>query len=177
MNKNVNATDKNLLKSGYDLPVYGLDNGTFYYLHIPALFFILCSFCCVVITLKLAMRHGNFRKFFTWSKSNRFVVYLAVCDGTFNLAHSMDHIHYIINREHVRPKGLCVFYGFLLLEFISSQILMVNVVAINAFFIMVFKKQVNFGQYDWRLLSWTFGIPFVCASGAAAFEQFGPTGS
>jgi hypothetical protein len=54
---------------------------------------------------------------------------------------------------------------------------MSNVVAINAFMIMVFKKQLIFGKYDWKLLTWTFGIPFVCASVAGALKQCGPAGS
>jgi hypothetical protein len=177
MNENSSSSETSGLRSGYDLPVYGLSNGSFYYIHIPALVCILCSFSCVIITLTFAFKHGNFRKFFTWSKSNRFVVYMAICDGGFNIIHSMDHIHYVVTKEHVRPKELCDLYGFLLVEFISSQILMSNVVAINALMIMVFKKQLIFGKCDWKLLTWTFGIPFVCASVAGAFKQFGPAGS
>ncbi|XP_053383031.1 uncharacterized protein LOC128549702 [Mercenaria mercenaria] len=166
-----------VLKSGYDLPVYGLANGSFYYLHIPALFCLCCSLCCVVITLTLSFKHGNFRTFFSWTKSERLIIYLAICDGGFNIFHSMDHLHYVITKDHVRPKELCELYAFLLAEFVASQNLMVNIVAINAFTIMVFKRNINFGTYDWRLLAWTFGFPFIGATAVAVTGQLGPNGS
>ncbi|XP_053400394.1 uncharacterized protein LOC123558079 [Mercenaria mercenaria] len=178
MNNSTNTVSENtVLESGYDLSVYGLANGVFYYLHIPALFCISCSFCCVVISLILSFRHENYRTFFSWTKSERFIVYLALCDGGFNISHSMDHLQYVITKYHIRPKELCEFYGFLLAEFISAQNLMVNVVATNAFTLTVFKKNIDFGKYDWRLLAWTFGLPFVGATAAAVTGQLGPTGS
>ena len=174
--KNI-SDPSNEIKNGYDLPVYGLASGTFYYLHVPALFCILCSFICVVIALTLSFRQKDYKIFFSWTKSERFVVYLAICDGGFNIFHSMDHMQYVITRDHVRPIELCEFYAVMLAEFVSAQILMVNVVAVNAFILMVFKKKLNFGKYDWRLLVWTFALPFVGATAVAVSGQLGPNGS
>ncbi|XP_045211074.1 uncharacterized protein LOC123562504 [Mercenaria mercenaria] len=171
------SCEKVELKSGYDLPVYGLDSGSFYYLHIPALFCIFCSFSCVVTALTLSFRNRDYKKFFSWAKSERFVVYLAICDGGFNIFHSMDHMQYVITKDHVRPKELCEFYAFSLAEFVASQTLLVNIVAINAFTLMVLKKNINFGKYDWRLLAWTFGLPFIGATAVAVTGQLGPNGS
>ncbi|XP_045215013.1 uncharacterized protein LOC123565070 [Mercenaria mercenaria] len=165
------------MKSGYDLPVYGLANGTFYYIHIPALICIFSSLCCVIIVLTLSFRHRSYRTFFSWTKSERFIVYLAICDGGFNIFHSVDHLHYVIVKDHVHPKELCEFYGFTLAEFITAQNLIVNIVAINAFMLMYFHKNLNFGKRDWKLLTWTFGVPFVGATAAAISGQFGPGGS
>jgi hypothetical protein len=162
------------LKDGYDLPVYGLDNGLFYYLHVPALLCILCSFTCACTVIILSFRYKDYRKFFSWTKSERFAVYLAICVGGFNTFHSMDHMQYVITKDHVRPIELCQFYGFMLAEFVAAQILMVNVIAINAFILMVFKKKINFGKYDWRLLVWTFGLPFVGSTAVAVTGQLGP---
>lgn len=164
-------------RNGYDLPVYGLDNGLFYYLHIPALTCILCSFCSVIAVLILSFRHRNYKKFFNWTKSERFIVYLAVCDGGFNLFHGMDHVQYIISQEHIRPVELCEFYAFTLTEFMTAQNLMVNIVAINAFMLMYWHKNLDFGRKDWRLLVWTFGAPFIGSLVAAFTGQFGPCGS
>lgn len=166
-----------VLRRGHDLPVYGLANGSFYYIHIPALFCIFSSLCCAIIVLTLSFRHRHYKTFFTWTKSERFVVYLAICDGFFNLFHSVDHLHYVIAKDHVRPKELCEFYGFTLAEFITAQNLIVNIVAINAFMLMYFHRNIDFGKRDWRLLAWTFGVPFVGATTAAVTGQFGPGGS
>ena len=87
------------------------------------------------------------------------MVYIAVCDGLFNVAHSIDDLHMVITRDHVRPKELCEFYGFTLAEFITAQNLMVNIMAVNAFMLIYFQSYLKFGRYDWRLLAWTFGAP------------------
>lgn len=164
-------------KSGYDLPVYGLDNGLFYYLHVPALLCIISSFCCVIIVLVLSFRHKSYRKFFSWTKSERFIVYIAICDGCFNLFHGTDHVQYIITEEHVRPVELCELYAFVLTEFMTAQNLIVNLVAVNAFMLMYWHINLNFGKKDWRLLVWTFGAPFVVSCVAAVTGMFGPCGS
>ncbi|XP_069117978.1 uncharacterized protein [Argopecten irradians] len=156
--------------SGYDLDVF--DQGHFYGIHIAALLCIFISFSCAmtVITASFTQRKTNF---FTWSKSDRFVVYIAICDGLFNIAHSLDHTQILITRSHVKPEGLCVFYGFMLSEFLTAQILMINLVAINAFCLIVFNKDVPFGKYDHRLLIWTFGTPLVVSIVAVSLNQFG----
>lgn len=164
-------------KSGYDLPVYGLENGQFYSIHIPAITCIILSFISVVAILVASFRLQSIKTFFSWTKSERFVVYLALCDGLFNVAHSMDHTHIVLTRNHVYPKELCEFYGFMLAEFITAQNLMVNVVALNVFVLIYFKKDLNFGAYDYRLLLYTFGLPCAGGSVAAYFGTLGPNGT
>ncbi|KAJ8310604.1 hypothetical protein KUTeg_012469 [Tegillarca granosa] len=165
------------LGSGYDLPVYGLDNGQFYFIHIPAMICIALSFFSAVTILIASFKMQNYRTFFCWTKSERFVVYLAICDGLFNIAHTVDHAHIAITKNHVYPRELCEFYGFMLAEFITAQNLMVNVVAINAFILIFFRKSFKFGKYDWKLLLWTFGAPFLGAMAAAFAGQLGPNGT
>lgn len=165
-------------QSGYDLPVYGIKNETFYSIHIPAIICITCSFVCAVIAITLSFKKQSYRTFFNhWSKSERFIVYLALCDGLFNVSHFTDHLHIVIVRDHVYPKELCEFYGFNLAVFITAQNLMVNIVAINAFMLIYFNKNLNFGTRDWRLLLWTFGAPFLGAAIAGIAGQLGPNGS
>lgn len=165
-------------KNGYDIPVYGIDNGSFYYIHIPAIVCICTSFVCVVVALVLSFRQHGCGTFFTnWTKSERLVVYLAICDGLYNVSHFTDHVHITIVKDMVYPKELCEFYGFNLAVAILAQILMVNVVAINAFMLIYFDKNLNFGQRDWKLLIWTFGVPFLGAVAAAISGQMGPNGT
>lgn len=87
------------LRDGYDLPVYGLDNGQFYSLHVPALTCILPSLISAILAITLSFRKTPKRAFVDWTKSGRFVVYMAICDGAFNLAHSMDHLHITITKS------------------------------------------------------------------------------
>ncbi|XP_060085151.1 uncharacterized protein LOC132564514 [Ylistrum balloti] len=168
---NVNVSDTSVPRSGYDLDVF--DHGNFYGIHLSALLCILVSFLCAitVITASFTKRKTNF---FAWSKSDRFVVYIALCDGLFNVAHSLDHTHVLVTRSHVKPKGLCAFYGFILSEFLTAQTFMVNLVAINAFCLMFFNQDIPFGKWDHRLLIWTFGAPLIASTVAVSLNQFGP---
>lgn len=171
---NVNQVPEN----GYAIPVYGLSNGTFYYIHIPAMICIASSFICAVIAIVLSFKRQNYHRFFThWTKSERFIVYLALCDGLFNVSHFTDHMHIAVAKNHVYPLELCEFYGFTLALFITAQNLMVNIVAINAFMLIFFNKNLDFGCRDWRLLAWTFGAPFVGATIAGIAGQLGPNGA
>lgn len=178
-NSTVNPVNpKKEMKSGYDLPVYGIGNETFYAIHIPAIICIVSSFTCAVIAITLSFKRQSYSHFFTkWSKSDRFIVYMALCDGLFNVSHFTDHMHIVIVKNHVYPKELCEFYGFTLAVFITSQNLCVNIVALNAFLLMYFNKNLNFGRWDWKLLVWTFGVPFLGATISAIAGQLGPNGS
>ena len=172
----VNSSTARPIHSGYDLPVYGLDNGQFYVIHIAALCCITASFCCALTTFICSFRSHR-RPFFLWSQSDRIVVYLAVCDGLFNVSHSLDHLHYVIQHGHVTPPALCAFYGFMLSEFISAQNLLVLITAINACLLVYRYRGISFGQYDWRLLVVTFGTPALFGIVAACYNSFGPTGT
>lgn len=164
-------------RSGYDIPVYGMANGSFYYIHVPAILCICSSLTSAILTIILSFRRRSYRTFFrNWSKSERFVIYLALCDGLFNMSHLTDHMHVVIARNHVHPKELCIFYGFNLTVFVTAQVLMVNICAINSFMLMFFDKDLKFGRNDWILLLWIYGVPFLGSTISAFSGQFGPNG-
>ncbi|XP_052278804.1 uncharacterized protein LOC127877179 [Dreissena polymorpha] len=166
------------LRDGYDLALYGISDGTFYGIHIPAIICIATSFTCAVLAIVFSFRSKSYKTFFSrWSNKDRIVVYSAICDGLFNIAHITDHMQILIARSHVYPRGFCEFYAFILAEFITAQILMVNIVAITAFVLVRWDKHINFGTKDCRILLWTFGAPFVGATIAGGLGKFGPTGS
>ena len=174
--KGPRAAGSRVLRDGYDLDVYGLDTGWFLYIHVPAL-------CCIFLSLLSASAvivfsfRSQTRTFFSWTRSERFVVYLSLCDALFNITHSMDHLQMAITKEHVYPVELCEFYSFFIGEFVSAQLLMTNVAAINAFGLIFLQKQFKLGKYDWRLLLYTFGVPFVMSICAVNLGYYGPSGS
>eukprot|EP00111_Clytia_hemisphaerica_P015028 TCONS_00044237-protein len=168
---------KKVLIDGWDLPVYGIEQGQFAAIHIPALTCIFLSLIAAICVLVFSFKTKSFRTFFMWNKSERFVVYLAICDGLFNICHSLDHLHIFITHDHPYPKSLCEFYGFMLAEFITAQNLMVNVVSINAFVLIYFRTNMDFGKCDYKLLLWTFGLPFVAAIVALSLGTMGPNGT
>ena len=171
----VNASN---MLSGYDLPVVGLTSGNFSQLHLIALCCIALSFISALTVLVMSCRDNrHLRGFFEWREIDRFVVYIAICDGSFNICHSMDHIHVFITKDHVRPKALCQTYAFLLVEFIEAQVLMVNLIAINMFVLIYFEKKLDFGRCDWKLLLWMFIVPTTTNVVALSFDRLGPNGA
>lgn len=165
------------LVDGYDIPVYGIKEGTFYNIHVPALICICLSFICALTIIGYSFYHQHFSTFFQWTKSERFVVYMALCDALFNTAHFTDHMHIAVTKTLPRPKSLCAFYGFMLAEFITAQNLMVNIVAINVFILVFYRKHLNFGKCDYRLLLYIFGAPALGGLIAGSLGQLGPNGS
>ncbi|XP_061173516.1 uncharacterized protein LOC133182678 [Saccostrea echinata] len=174
--ENVTLQEKKAPRDGYDLDVYGLDTEWFLFIHIPAL-------CCIFLSLLsasaviIASFRSQTRSFFSWMRSERFVVYLSLCDALFNLSHSMDHLQMVITKEHVYPRELCEFYAFFIGEFVTAQLLMTNVAAFNAFGLIYLHKQFRLGRYDWRLLLYTFGFSFVLSTIAVNLGYYGPSGS
>jgi hypothetical protein len=157
--------------------VSGLENGQFLVIHIPALTCIFLSFISAITVIAISFKKKSYKTFFSWSKSERFVVYMALCDCLFNMAHTIDHLHIVITKDHPHPREICIYYGFMLAVFITAQTLMVNIVAINAFMLIFFHRQINFGKYEWRLLTYIFGVPAVGGIIGIALGQMGPNGS
>ncbi|XP_052764115.1 uncharacterized protein LOC128206030 [Mya arenaria] len=177
VSNNTTQSDRFLFKNGYDIPVYGLVKGTFYYIHIPAIVCIAASLVCALATIILSFKNRRAGEFFPkWSKGQRLVVYISTCDGLFSFTHLLDHLQILFTMDHVRPKVLCAFYGFIMTVFVVAQILIANVVAINVFVMMFLNKNISFGKFDCGLLIWAFVVPFLGATVAAAYDQFGPMG-
>ncbi|XP_061177435.1 uncharacterized protein LOC133186217 [Saccostrea echinata] len=174
--ENVTHIVNKVLNDGYDLEVLGLASNWFLFIHIPALCCIFFSLIAATTVIIVSFR-GQTRPFFSWMRSERFVVYLSLCDGLFNVTHSMDHLQMAITKEHVYPLQLCEFYAFFIGEFVSAQILMTNVAAVNAFCLIYLQKQFKLGRYDWKLLIYTFGVPFVLSMCAVNLGFYGPSGS
>ena len=171
-----NISETSVLRDGYDLPLIGLDEGFFYELHIPTIVCISASLVCAIISIIISFRTHHSRPFFSWSKCDRFIVYLAICDGMFNLSHGSDHVIVVIARDHVRPRELCEMFSFVTTIFCMAQNLLVGIIAINIFMMICLRKNLKFGRYDWVLLLGTFGIPFMAAVLAWRLRYLGPNG-
>lgn len=100
-----NTIPDDLIQSGYNTPVYGLASGRFLSIHIPALICIFLSLFSALAVIVASFKHQKVNTFFSWTKSERFAVYIATCDGLFNVCHSLDHLHILVTKNHVYPKG------------------------------------------------------------------------
>lgn len=159
-------------------PIFGVLDDRFLVIHSTALVFIGFSFGCAGLVILTSFKNKRNTNFFnSWSKCERFVVYMAVCDTLLHLVHFTDHVHMLVNRDHVYPIQLCEFYGFVLYEFTVAQSLLILIIATNAFLLIKFKVNLNYGLRDWRLISVVLGVPFLICVILAVFKQLGPTGT
>ena len=164
-------------RSGYDVSVYGLNDGSFYVSHLIAISCLSVSTICACATLIMSFLPRNRTDaFYNWQKRERFVVYMAICDTIFSACHVADHANVFAVKHHIHPKELCVFYSFGIFESILAQNILVNIIAINAFALIYFNYNLNFGRRDWKLLIWIFGTPLILGIVSVATDKFGPNG-
>lgn len=97
-------------ESTSEIPVRGLNSEKFYPYHVTAITCIGASLVGVVVILYISFKSRLYKSFFQWTLSDRFVVYIAACDGLFNLSHVLDHVQMVVTRSHVHPRNLCVVY-------------------------------------------------------------------
>lgn len=159
-----------------EIPVRGLNSERFYPYHVTAITCIGASLVGVVVILYVSFKSRLYKSFFQWTLSDRFVVYIAACDGLFNLSHVLDHVQMVVTRSHVYPRNLCVVYALLVVVFTTAKGLLVSAIALNSFCAVHFGKSVNFGSYDWKLHLFILGIPSMEASLAVLLNKLGPTG-
>lgn len=160
----------------YNITVLGLDDGTFYPLHISAIVCMTCSFFASIIVTVTSFKTHN-KNFYAWSRSERFVVYLALCEMSFNFIHMFDHVTMLMEKDHVHPLELCQFYAFLMVLLMTTKNLILVIIAINAFLLIRFQNQMEFGVKDWGLYVFVLGGPAVICTIALSLKQFGPAGA
>ena len=165
--------------SGYDLPVQGLLTEDFEVIHVTAIGCLVGSLLCAIATIVLTLAANQWRisAFYAWTTGDRVLIYMAVFDGFFNLTHMMDHGLYLAQRDHVRPRQLCAFFGFALSVLVIAQNVLVCFLALEAC-LMVFRlRPPNFGCRDWRPLAASI-VPGLIFSGVAwALDKLGPSGA
>lgn len=162
--------------SMYNVTLLGWDDGTFFPLHITAIVCISCSFIASIVVTVLSFKTHK-KRFYTWSRSERFVIYLAICEMSFNFVHMFDHVTMVIEKDHVHPLELCQFYAFLMVLLVTTKNLILVVVALNAFLLIRFQCQMDFGIRDWRLCVYVMAFPIIVCTVAVSLQLFGPAGA
>ncbi|OWF37107.1 hypothetical protein KP79_PYT25312 [Mizuhopecten yessoensis] len=165
------------MSSGYDVPPLGLDNGQFYVIHVTAMLAMCASFTCASIVIGLFIKQRKAKRFYDRSKSERMIVYAAVCDATFNVIHSTEHIQMLVTKNLVLPRELCKFHGLMTLALGYAQVFLVLSVAVNIFCMMFLQKNITFGKYDWRLLTAVILGPFLIGFSSLIANKIGPNGA
>lgn len=165
-----------LAESGYDIPVLSIGHYCFNVIHVMAIVCLLLTLCSAVGVIILLCKSKAGKTFMKWHKHERFMLYRCICDISFAFIHTLDHGQILITKDHVRPSGLCSVYGMLLINICISESLFSFTSALNAFITVYFRKNVNFGNKDWKLLLFLTLGPFWGIFLLSFFHVFGPSG-
>lgn len=130
----------------------------------------------VVFEKRTAAALSGRLSFWKWNVGERMVVYLAICDLFMCISHTMDHAYMLAARNNP-PDVICTVFAFFLHQFIVSQWLMVFFYAVSACSLIVFRKKLRFGRWDWRLLLSAFGIPLLLGVVTSYMRILGPSGA
>ena len=98
--------------------------------------------------------------FWSRTRGERLVAYLAIADLCYSIVHSMDKGYYAFMVQNP-PDLFCAVIGAFKTTFVIAQWFVVLFTSISSFSLVVFGKSVKHGRYDWRLLVAVFGVPMV----------------
>lgn len=164
-------------KNGYDIPVFGVGYSCFYAIHVTAMCCLILSLISAIAVIFALFNSKNKTSFMKWPKHERFLVYRCICNSVYCGLHMLDHLQIVIAQDHVRPPGLCKLYATILINACMCESSFSLISALNAFLSIAFRKNVDFGQRDWKLLVNVCVIaPFSLALMVSLMDVLGPTG-
>ena len=171
------ARDHDFLNGGTigEVSLYGYPGPVFYIIHITGI---------VSLTVSASVSFGVLVHLLCFEKkrfpqrpiAERLVVYLALSDLFWSISHELDHCYMLIITDHP-PDLPCSIFGFLLVQFIMAQALIVLFTSLNAFMLVVKGKNIPLGRYDWRLFLVTFIFPLVISTTLASIHYIGRSGA
>ena len=137
---------------------------------VTSLTFISVAISFVIL---ITITKGKATNFFQWRVVDRFTVYTTVCDLLFYAVQILYDIHLGINYGYTPSRIACKVYGVLTLEFGLSQILLIAVTVIFAFFLVYRNYHLSLGRYDLLLHTPVFGLPLAVLVIAVILDQIG----
>lgn len=157
------------------LPAYGYPGFKFYLIHWTGIVGLTLSIFFSVTVLLYMLYFASPGSLFQRQIGERLVVYLAVFDLGFSLSHVADHVYMLITKGHP-PDPMCRTIAFLLQTFTIAQSFLIFFTATNAMIMVVLNKKLELGQYDWRLLTVTLGVPTSIGIAGVAVPFLGASG-
>ena len=121
------------------------------------------TICIMVIILSF---YKNGRHIFKWKIVQRFVCVSCLCDALFYIEQAAFGIQVLIT-EKVPEPAVCTFYAVFMLVFAYAQCRLSIIVALTASVLIVTKRHITLGKYDWKMLLFMFLDPIVTLTVAA----------
>lgn len=121
------------------------------------------AICTMVTSLSF---YKNGRHIFKWKIVQRFVVVSCLCDAFFYIGQAAFGIQVVITKKVPEP-AVCAFYAVFLLVFAYAQCRLSIIVALTASVLILTKRRITLGKYDWKMLLFMFPDPVIILTVAA----------
>lgn len=97
-----------------------------------------------------------------WRKNpgHRFPLYISVADVGFTTTHFIDHV-IVLSTGKYPPHSACQFFAWIFHFMSFSTVMTVMCVSLYCCYTVVYLKRPDLGRYDWKLIAFSFGIPFL----------------
>lgn len=130
-----------------------------YTIHIVELF---CASITLYSTVKTLIKSFNYFDYDTLKVIQRLPIYISLNYFCLSLFHSLDHFISLVSSNPVSYIG-CKILGFLVDMSIYNNCIMIGFMAYSMWKTIIFKKHVEMGIYDWKLLLPSFLLIFIYA--------------
>lgn len=167
--------NRTVIENGYDLPFVGDETNAGFYIGILNFFLMIASCIGGLVTVKFSFKY-NKKRFMKWRYVDRFIVYKALNDMVYYFFPICYSVHVTLEKVNYSVPAFCTMYAIISNVFGSSQALTTVTVAITAFVLVYFNKQLTMGPRDCYLYIIVLFIPAAMFTVLGIFKQLGPNG-
>lgn len=122
-----------------------------------------------VIVITLLVRQTS-KNVCNWKVIERFTLYNVLSDMFYAISKFIFSMQVIVFKD--KPQyAICSVYTIITFEFSYSQIVVALVMASYGYALICRNRHMSLGQYDYRLLVPTFGIPTITFALAMYYQQ------
>ncbi|XP_063422385.1 uncharacterized protein LOC134706936 [Mytilus trossulus] len=167
--------NRTVIENGYDIPFVSDETITGFYIGILNFFFMIASCIGGLVTVQFSFKY-NKKRFMKWRYVDRFILYKALNDMVYYFFPICYLVHVTLEKVNYPVSAFCTMYAIISNVFGSSQALMTVTVAVTAFVLVYFNKQLTMGPRDCYLYIIVLFIPAAMFTVLGIFKQLGPNG-
>ena len=147
----------------------------YYSIHAVAIVSLVISIVSSVIVIVWQQRAASAGPFFKRKLAERLVVYLAITDLFFSIAHFLDHLIHLVG--HGSPSKIpCIIFASIAMECIFAQSIVVLLTAVSLCLLVTCNRKIDYGRGDVTFFLVSYGFPLITVTVALVKGYVGDQG-
>ncbi|CAC5422977.1 unnamed protein product [Mytilus coruscus] len=167
--------NKTVIENGYDVPFVGDETNAGFYIGILNFILMISSCIAGLVTVTFSFKY-NKKRFMKWRYVDRFIVYKALNDMLYYFSPLCYTVHVTLEKVNYPVPAFCTMYAIISNVFGLSQALLTVTIAVTAFVLVYFNKQLTIGPRDCYLYIIVLIVPAAMFTVLGIFQQLGPNG-